>query len=345
MKETHLLRSSKWPGWTVGVAALGAWAALRAMKKSRFPLRGQAILIAGGSRGLGLALAREAARQGAKLALCARDGEELERARGDLASLTSEVLTLPCDLTRQSEVEQMVGNVRERFGSIDVLINNAGIIQVGPAETMTVDDFVEAMNTHFWGPLYTTLAVVDGMRARRSGRIVNICSIGGKLSVPHLLPYCASKFALAGLSEGFRVELAKDGISVTSVFPGLMQTGSPLNATFKGRHRAEYAWFSAGDAMPFVSMRPETAARKILTAARLGSAELVLGWPAKLAVSAHALMPGFTQEALRLVNRLLPQAGHLGKGRALGRQSESTLTPSWARKAIARAASRHNERP
>src|SRR5262249_49668656 len=271
--------------------------------------------------------------------------KELERARADLASLTSDVATLQCDLTSQSEVAQMVHQARERFGPIDMLINNAGVVQVGPAETMTVGDFAEAMNTHFWAPLYTTLAVLEGMKERRSGRIVNISSIGGKLSVPHLLPYCASKFALTGLSEGLRAEFAKDGIWVTSVSPGLMQTGSPLNASFKGRHRAEYAWFSVGDALPILSMSPERAARKILAAARLGRAELVLGWPAKLALGAHALLPGFTQAALGAVNRLLPKAGHLGKARALGRQSESTLTPSWARKAIARAASKHNERP
>src|SRR6185503_4123757 len=122
-------------------------------------------------------------------------------------------------------------------------------------------------------------AVLPEMRARREGRIVNITSIGGKISVPHLLPYSASKFALVGLSEGLRAELAKDGIVVTTICPGLMRTGSPRNATFKGQHRAEYAWFSIGDSLPVTAMSADRAARQILTACKRGEAEVVLSVP------------------------------------------------------------------
>src|SRR5204863_2590958 len=128
--------------------------------------------------------------------------------------------------------------------------------------------------------VHTTLDVMPDMRARREGRIVNISSIGGKVSVPHLLPYSASKFALVGLSEGLRAELAKDGIVVTTVCPGLMRTGSPRNAQFKGQHRAEYAWFTLSDSMPFFSQSAERAARQILSACRHGEAEVVLSLPA-----------------------------------------------------------------
>ncbi|MEJ7710408.1 MAG: SDR family oxidoreductase [Pyrinomonadaceae bacterium] len=140
----------------------------------------------------------------------------------------------------------MVQRVTETLGGIDVLINNAGLIQVGPLEVMTLEDYEEAMRTHFWAPLYTILAVLPQMRRRQEGRIVNISSIGGKIAVPHLVPYSASKFALVGLSTGLRTELAKDKIVVTTVSPGLIRTGSPRNATFKGKHREEYAWFSIG---------------------------------------------------------------------------------------------------
>src|SRR5262249_50390239 len=149
--------------------------------------------------------------------------------------------TVPCDITDRERVEEMVAVVQYRWGPVDVLINNAGTISVGPVETMTLDDYRRAMRTHFWGPLYTIHAVLPAMRRRGTGRIVNISSIGGKVSVPHLLPYNASKFALVGYSEGLRAELARDGIVVTTVCPGLMRTGSPRHAFFKGRHRAEYA--------------------------------------------------------------------------------------------------------
>src|SRR5918912_3423887 len=129
---------------------------------------------------------------------------------------------------------------------------------------MTLEDFEQAMAVHFWGPLYATLAVLPQMRARRDGRIVNISSIGGKVSVPHLVPYSASKFALAGLSDGLRAELSKENVIVTTVCPGLMRTGSPRNATFKGKHRDEYAWFSISDALPLTSMSAERAARQII---------------------------------------------------------------------------------
>src|SRR5262249_29078614 len=143
-------------------------------------------------------------------------------------------------------------------------VNNAGIIQVGPMETMTLADYQEAMRVHYWGPLYTALAVLPQMKQRRAGRIVNITSIGGKVAVPHLLPYVGSKFALVGLSEGLRAELMKDGILVTTVVPGLMRTGSPRNAFFKGQNEAEYAWFKIGDSIPVLTTSAERAARRIV---------------------------------------------------------------------------------
>jgi NAD(P)-dependent dehydrogenase (short-subunit alcohol dehydrogenase family) len=188
-------------------------------------------------------MARQVLRQGAQVAICARDEAELERARRDLLRHGGTVLAIPCDVTDQNQVRTMVQAVLSHWRRVDVLINNAGTIQVGPAEHMTLEDYETAMRVHFWGPLYTTLAVLPDMRRRRQGRIVNISSIGGKVSVPHLLPYSASKFALVGFSAGLRAELAKDGIVVTTVCPGLMRTGSPHRAFFKGQHRAEHAWF------------------------------------------------------------------------------------------------------
>ncbi len=106
------------------------------------------------------------------------------------------------------------------FGRVDIVVNNAGIIQVGPMSTTTVEDFATALDVMFWGALYPTLAVLPQMRARRSGHVVNITSIGGMVSVPHLLPYTCAKFAAVGLSEGLRTELGQEGIHVTTVVPG-----------------------------------------------------------------------------------------------------------------------------
>src|SRR5262249_27423888 len=164
-------------------------------------------------------------------------------------------------------------------------------------------DYEEAMRTHYWAALYTSLEVIPEMKARRTGRIVNISSIGGKIAVPHLLPYTGSKFALTGLSQGLRAELAKYGIAVTTICPCLIRTGSHLNAEFKGRHEEEYAWFAAGGSFPGFSMNAECAARKILDACARGDAEVVLGLPAKLAVAAFGICPNLTSAVLSLADR------------------------------------------
>jgi short-subunit dehydrogenase len=308
-----------------------------------YDLKHKTVLITGGSRGLGLVMAREFAREGARLVLCARDEEELLRARSDIENHDAEVMTVPCDITNKHSVDDMVAAVNSRFGGVDVLVNNAGVIQVGPIEVMTTEDFEIAMKAHFWGPLYTTLAVLPSMRQKKSGRIVNISSIGGKVSVPHLVPYSASKFALVGLSKGLRAELMKDGIKVTTVCPGLMRTGSPRNADFKGQHQLEYAWFSISDALPLLTVSAENAARQVVHACKRGQAELVISIPAKVAVLFDSLFPEISSQMLSLVNQILPRAGGGGTQRMKGRESTSAWSPSWLTTLNEEAAVRNNE--
>src|SRR5688500_3368518 len=249
----------------LALAGAGLYAAATAAVRwsRRFDFRGKAVLITGGSRGLGLLMAREFAAEGARVAICGRDPGDLDAAVEDLAGRGAEIVAVPCDVSDQQQVSRMVGEVVGRLGGIDVLVNNAGTITVAPFEHMTLADYEEAMRTHFYGPLYVTTTALPHLRARgRAGaRIVNVSSIGGKVAVPHLLPYSASKFALTGWSEGLRAELQKDNIYVTTVCPGLMRTGSPRNAYFKGRHREEYAWFHVSDALPLTAMHARRAAR------------------------------------------------------------------------------------
>lgn len=328
----------------LAVVGIGLGLAARALlrKTSEYDLHGKVVLITGGSRGLGLVLARTFAAEGASLVLCARDPEALERARTELFQAGAQVLTVPCDITEQEQVERMVQAARERFGRIDVLVNNAGLIQVGPMEVQTLADYEAAMKTHFWGPLYTTLAVLPEMRERQSGRIVNISSIGGRISVPHLLPYSASKFALVGLSEGLRAELAKDGIAVTTVTPGLMRTGSPLQASFKGQHQKEFTWFTISDSLPLTSISAERAAREIVAACKQGAAELTLTLPARLAIPFHGVFPGLTADLLGVLNRVLPEPGGIGTEAARGVESQTEIGRKWSTASYA-AARKNNE--
>jgi NAD(P)-dependent dehydrogenase (short-subunit alcohol dehydrogenase family) len=312
--------------------------------RNRYSFRDRCAVITGGSRGLGLVMGRQLARRGAKLAILGRNPESLARAEAELRSLGAEVLALACDVRQQEEVEAAFKKILVRFGAADVLINNAGIIQVGPLEHMTVKDFEDALATHLLGPLYCILAVLPHMRQAGQGRIVNIASIGGKLALPHLLPYCASKFALVGLSEGLRAELRRHHILVTTVCPGLMRTGSPRNASFKGQHRREYAWFVVSDSLPWLSMDAERAAEQILNACRRGDARLVLGMHLKGALLLNELFPGALTSLLSLTNRLLPgpDAEALTQTHA-GSQSQSALAPSWLTRLSDRAALRNNE--
>lgn len=324
-------------------AGLASWLGYRAYRAlTAFSFAGKTVLITG-ARGLGLVLARQLAREGANLVVCARDAEEVQRAEEDLRHRGAAVLAQTCDLRHRDQVHDLIEEARRRFGAIDVLINNAGIIGVGPVETMTLEDFHDAMDINFFAALHTILEVLPEMRQRRQGRIVNITSIGGRISIPHLLPYSASKFAIVGLSEGLRAELSKDGIVVTTICPFLMRTGSPRNALFKGQHRAEYAWFTVSGSLPGIAMSAERAARKIINACRHGDAELILSLPGKLAALAHGIAPGLVSDINGLVNRFLPDSGGIGTQAAFGWQSESKIAPSRLTALTEKAARANNE--
>ncbi len=314
-------------------------------QKSEEPkLVGQVALITGGSRGLGLLLSHEFARQGAKLVICARDEQELAQASQQLEERGAEVLTIPCDITNRVQAQNMVQQATEKFGRIDILVNNAGIITVGPVMAQTLEDFRESMDIMFWGIFYTTMAVLPQMIERKDGRIVNITSIGGKVSVPHLLPYDTAKFAAVGFSEGLRAEMAKEGVKVITIAPGLMRTGSEVNAYFKGNNHKEYTWFTVLGSLPVISMSAEKAAKKIVQATSHGSAEVILGFPAKMLVKFHGLLPGATTSMLGLVNRFLPKTGPVwGLERHTGQESETRITQSFVTSSTQKAAQEYNE--
>lgn len=301
------------------------------------------VVITGGSRGLGLALAREFARRGARLALVARDIDELARAQEQLAIDGAQVVTLQADVRDEHDARSAIARALEFFGSIDVLVNDAGTIAVGPMETMTRKDYVDALDTHFWGTYNMVQAAWEALRRTR-GSIVNITSIGGRVSVPHLLPYNVSKFAQVGYSEGLCAEAARFGISVTTVTPGLMRTGSPRNAWFKGNNRAEYAWFHLSDAMPLLSVSASYAARRIVDACARGEAHVSIGPSAFLATRIHGFSPGLTARALQIAAALLPKAGSNGTTRRRGTESESSITESALTLLSRKAEREYNQR-
>jgi short-subunit dehydrogenase len=311
----------------IGAAVIGRelWKRARAVPG----FAGQTVVITGGSRGLGFAIAQEFAMRGANLVICGRDEEILHEAEQRLLAMRVQVLAVRCDVAQRAEAEALIEQANTRFGRIDVLVNNAGQIAVGAIESQQVSDFEEAMGTMFWGMVYTTLATLPQMRRRNAGRIVNITSIGGKVAIPHLNPYVCAKFAAVGFSEGMRAELAKDHVKVTTVVPGLMRTGSHANAAFKGDHRKEYSWFSLSASLPFSSMDAHRAAKRIVDAAARGTAEIILTPQAKLLALAHGVAPGTVSDILGIANRVMPGTGNREQQSFTGKESETVVSRSF----------------
>ena len=336
---------------SLGLALIGiglAAVALTRVQRGRrgYSFNGRSVVITGGSRGLGLVLARQLAAEGALVTLVARDVRELETAVRHIQTRYPDaaVATAQADVGNRLEVERAVADTVARFGRIDAVINNAGIIQVAPLDHMQESDYEDALRTHFWGPLSFTRAVLPHMRRQGGGTIVNISSIGGRIAVPHMLPYSASKFALVGLSDGLRAELAQDNIAVTTVCPGLMRTGSPVNASFKGKHEKEFEWFAVASSLPLVTIGAERAAAQIIRAARRGDAELVITPQAKAAIIARTLAPELFSSVMAIVHRVLPRpAGPEGDVAQPGRVAGAAWTSARALSPMRAAARKNNE--
>jgi NAD(P)-dependent dehydrogenase (short-subunit alcohol dehydrogenase family) len=292
-------------------ALLAAAVAVRGAvsRREETDLRGKVVLITGGSRGLGLALSEELGAKGCRIAICARDPEELEKAAQILSSRGVEVFMTLCDVTDRDEVARLLREVTDHYGSIDVLIANAGIMNVAPVEVLTAEDFDRVMAVNFEGVLNVTLGVLPQMERQGGGRIAVITSIGGKVPLPHMLPYTSAKFAAAGFAAGLRAELSGTGITVTTVYPGLMRTGSYLQAEFGGDQAEEFDWFSLGASSPYpVTTSAPRAARIITGAIQRGDAECIFPVTALLAARASALFPAATSALLATVNGFLPSA-------------------------------------
>jgi NAD(P)-dependent dehydrogenase (short-subunit alcohol dehydrogenase family) len=332
-------------GWAA--AGVGVFLVANAVIKefSKLNLEGKVVLITGGSRGFGLVLARHLAEKGARLAICARSADDLELARQELDNRGAKVIAMTVDVTENEEVKAMVRDVIHHYGRIDILINNAGIIQVGPQELMGVEEYQLAMQTNFWAQLYAMQAVIPHFTKRRQGRIVNITSIGGKIALPHLLPYTASKFAAIGLSEGMHAELKKNNIVVTTVVPNLMRTGSPMHADVKGDYEKEYAWFKHAASNPLLSQDPNRTAERIIEALEYGESEVTLSLSGKAASLVKGLAPGWVNILMSIANKLLPEAVTGNDHTLKGWEAESSLSKGPVSRLSDKAAARNNENP
>lgn len=327
----------------VGVGYILMLNLLRMRRRMNF--RGKSVVITGGSRGLGLEMARQLAAEGANLALLARNEPELRQAQLELHRAGAQVMIIPTDVTDRHQVFSAIRQVADTYGGVDVLINNAGLIQVSPVNHLKLEDYEDAMDVHFWGPLYAMLAVIPYMRQQGGGRIINIASIVGLVAVPHMAPYAASKFALEGLSDAFRAELARDNILVSTINPGLMRTGSYYHGNYKGQQEKEFAWFSLLASSPLVAMSSRRAARQVVQTARYGIPERTLTFQARILQLVEELAPNVTAWVMKTVNRTVLPAPTDLKGEEIktGFESRSNKLTSKLTQLGEKAAERNNE--
>ncbi|MER7682745.1 SDR family oxidoreductase [Streptomyces sp. NPDC096934] len=318
-------------------------------------LDGLSALVTGGSRGLGLLLSARLAQRGCRVTIAARDTDELHRGADWVEERTGvSVSTVVCDVRDGAAVESGVREAAGTMGGLDIVIANAGVIQVAPVTTLDAGAFDDAMATIFRGTVNTALCSLPNLqRSEAGGRLCLIGSVGGLLAAPHLLPYSCAKAAVGTLGEGLRAELSGDKVSVTTVHPGLMRTGSHLQAEFGGQPSKEFAWFSALSGTPVVSMDAERAAERIVKALERRRTRLVLTPAARAADLAHGVAPAAIARISGLAGHLLPQApAPVGAATAPMEQGHnidrSALT--WAEKVRRwgsglndRAASRYNQ--
>ncbi|WP_075079085.1 SDR family NAD(P)-dependent oxidoreductase [Terrimicrobium sacchariphilum] len=333
--------------WIVAGAGLVAALSVGGMisrRKRVGQFQGRVVVITGGSRGLGLALAREFGTRGALVALVARDEAELNRARADLSERGIRCAIYVCDLGSADPIRATVEAIISDHGKIDAVVNNAGMMLVAPFDLADDQDFKIAMDLHFWAPYHMIKAALPHLRKSQCPRIVNISSIGGHVAVPHMAPYAASKFALVGFSDALRAELASEGIRVTTVAPGLMRTGSHVNALFKGDTAGEYAWFATSASLPALSVSASRAARQIVDAAATGRGELTVGFAAKNARIFQGLLPRAVSVFAAMADRMLPHPSRTAShAPETGRESRSSRLPRAFTWLADRAIPRYNE--
>lgn len=269
-------------------------------------IRNKVVLITGGSKGLGLELAKQLTKQHCKLALCARSMEELQKAKAEVDRLGGSVFISPCDVADKVSVKKLIQQVINHYGHLDIVINDAGIMIVGAMESYRDKEYEDAMNVMYWGIVNTTLAVLPHMKQRQEGQIINITSIGGKVSIPHMLPYTSAKFAAVGFSQGITAELRKDNIYVTTIIPGLMRTGSYTNALFQKDNKNEFKLFSMMSTAPLITISAEKAARETLKAANRKAAVKVIGLPAKILKELYHFLPETMISFFGFVSKYLP---------------------------------------
>ena len=259
------------------------------------------VLITGASQGIGKATALLFARKGYDIVLAARRAEPLTEVAQEVQTLGQTALSVPTDVRDPDQVNKLVQKALEHYGTIDVLVNNAGIYVSGPVEHFSLSDWHQTLDTNFWGYVHTIQALLPHFLERGTGTIVNVSSIGGKVPVPYLVPYSASKFAVTGLTEAMHSELKPKGIHVCGIYPSLIKSSFMDRAIFRGKDeqdaQARRDQLNQVLSTPVVE-KPEDVAKAIWDAVKNQRFEVLVG-TANVSKAAYGLFPGLMQWIFR----------------------------------------------
>jgi short-subunit dehydrogenase len=237
------------------------------------------VIITGASQGIGRAIALEFARRGARLALAARNQPRLEEVAASIRAAGGAAIVMPTDITAEGAVERMAADTIREFGGIDILVNNAGIGLHGTIADTSASDVEALFRLNLLAAAAAIRAVVPTMRAQRAGMIINISSIAGRIVIPRIGYYSASKFAMTAIGEALRLEEAHRGIQVMNVFPGTT--------------RSKFSENRLGSRGPAAHQRvspvpAEKVARRIADAVEQNRSSVYVSWvPDRLAVAAN----------------------------------------------------------
>lgn len=259
------------------------------------------VLITGASQGIGKATTLLFAQQGYDIVLAARQADRLEAVAAEVQALGRNALAVPTDVREPEQVNALVQKALERFGAIDVLINNAGVYLLGSVEDCTLKDWHQIIDTNLWGYIHTIYALLPHFLERGTGIIVNVGSIGGKVPIPYQVPYTASKYAVTGLTESLQAELKPKGIQVCGVHPNFIKTDLMERAIFRGKDeqdaRERHDFVEKALKSPILE-KPEQVAQAIWDAVKHQQSEVMVG-SANVSNAAYKLFPGAVQSVFR----------------------------------------------
>ena len=252
------------------------------------------VLITGASQGIGRATACLFADNGYDVVLAARNAERLNRVAEEIRAKGRKALAVPTDISQVEQVNVLVEKALDTFGSIDVLVNNAGICMNGEMAQTTLEDWRQIIDINLWGYIYTLHALLPQFLERRAGTIINVGSFGGKVPLPKMTAYCTSKFAVTGLTETLRLELEPKGIHVCAVHPSVTNSDFLERTIFRGEEASQQREQMSSLISSPVASQSEDVAKVIFKMVKHPQSEVVVG-SAAVPTAAYRLAPGLTE--------------------------------------------------